>query len=358
MLTEQRSHFPPAIDPAQPDLSARHEAPSQTWRTFLDNHIRSLVSVDFFTVPTVLSKVLLVFVVLTHDRRRVVHVNVTDTPTAEWSAQLLVEAFPWDESWRPPPGARLVLEADRAPSEGPMPLRLIGLVEDDTLVAGCVDPGARTQFGVELAGAPACIADDEERPSRASPGGHSPQDVNVRRDGESAANAKRVRDRVVVGMQHDEPGPLHRSTRVKVYGAGNSRRVQTCLLKHCGQRHISDGIVHDEAHGAVRVVTHHVDDGVVEVGIMEVRRGDQQLAGETPGFHLVWRRVSQESPGEKNRSQDQADNTQRSSQSPSHPAVHPFLGLVCATTALNCGVTLVPLHAGHLRSPSRAWRSS
>jgi putative transposase len=81
----------------------RHrKPPSQTWRTFLDNHIRSLVSVDFFTVPTVLFKVLFVFVVRAHDRRRVVHVNVTDTPTAEWSAQAqqLVEAFPWDTAPR------------------------------------------------------------------------------------------------------------------------------------------------------------------------------------------------------------------------------------------------------------------
>jgi putative transposase len=74
----------------------RHrKPPSQTWRTFLDNHLRSLVSVDFFTVPTVLFKVLFVFVVLTHDRRRVVHVNVTDTPTAEWSAQQLGLAPVW-----------------------------------------------------------------------------------------------------------------------------------------------------------------------------------------------------------------------------------------------------------------------
>ena len=79
----------------------RHrKPPSQTWRTFLDNHIRSLVSVDFFTVPTVMFKVLFVFVVLAHDRRRVVHVNVTDTPTAEWSAQQLVEAFPWETAPR------------------------------------------------------------------------------------------------------------------------------------------------------------------------------------------------------------------------------------------------------------------
>ena len=64
-------------------------------RTFLDNHIRSLVSVDFFTVPTIMFKVLFVFVVLAHKRRRVVHINVTDAPTARWTAQQLVEAFPW-----------------------------------------------------------------------------------------------------------------------------------------------------------------------------------------------------------------------------------------------------------------------
>ena len=79
------------IEIAQATVSkylVRHRAPpSQTWRTFLDNHLRSLVSVDFFTVPTVTFKVLFVFVVLAHHRRRVVHVNVTDAPTAQWTAQ-------------------------------------------------------------------------------------------------------------------------------------------------------------------------------------------------------------------------------------------------------------------------------
>ena len=81
-------------------LGSRRTPPSQTRRTFLANHIGSLVSVDFFTVPTVLFKVLFVFVVLAHDRRRVVHVNVTDAPTAQWTAQQLVEAFPWDTAPR------------------------------------------------------------------------------------------------------------------------------------------------------------------------------------------------------------------------------------------------------------------
>ena len=51
--------------------------PSQSWRTFLDDHISQLASVDFFTVPTVWFEVLFVFVVLAHDRRRVLHFNVS-----------------------------------------------------------------------------------------------------------------------------------------------------------------------------------------------------------------------------------------------------------------------------------------
>ena len=70
--------------------------PSQSWRTFLDNHISQLASVDFFTVPTVWFEVLFVFVVLAHDRRRVLHFNVTDHPTAAWTAQQILEAFPFE----------------------------------------------------------------------------------------------------------------------------------------------------------------------------------------------------------------------------------------------------------------------
>ena len=71
--------------------------PSQTWRTFLNNHVKTLVSVDFFTVPTIRFQVLYVFLVLAHQRRRVVHFNVTAHPTAEWTAQQLREAFPFDQ---------------------------------------------------------------------------------------------------------------------------------------------------------------------------------------------------------------------------------------------------------------------
>jgi transposase InsO family protein len=79
----------------------RHpKPPSQTWRTFLDNHVKTMVSVDFFTVPTIRFQVLYVFLVLAHERRRVVHCNVTAHPTAEWTAQQLREAFPFDQTPR------------------------------------------------------------------------------------------------------------------------------------------------------------------------------------------------------------------------------------------------------------------
>ena len=74
--------------------------PSQTWRAFLDNHVQNLVAMDFFTVPTASFRVLFVLVILAHDRRRVVHFHVTEHPTAEWTAQQIVNAFPWNTAPR------------------------------------------------------------------------------------------------------------------------------------------------------------------------------------------------------------------------------------------------------------------
>ena len=68
--------------------------PSQTWRNFLTNHVGTLSSIDFFTVPTATFRILYVFLVLAHERRRVLHFNVTEHPTAAWAAQQIVEAFP------------------------------------------------------------------------------------------------------------------------------------------------------------------------------------------------------------------------------------------------------------------------
>jgi hypothetical protein len=66
----------------------------------LKNHVQQMASMDFFTVPTAWFRVLFVFVVLSNDRRRVVHLNVTEHPTEEWTGQQIREAFPWDEAPR------------------------------------------------------------------------------------------------------------------------------------------------------------------------------------------------------------------------------------------------------------------
>jgi hypothetical protein len=79
-------------------MARGRKPPSQTWRTFLENHVKTMVSVDFFTVPTIRFQVLYVFLVLAHDRRRILHFGVTAHPTAEWTAQQLREAFPWDSA--------------------------------------------------------------------------------------------------------------------------------------------------------------------------------------------------------------------------------------------------------------------
>jgi hypothetical protein len=80
---------------------ARHwRLPSQTWRAFLNNHVKDLASADFFVVPTATFRLLFVFVILAHDRRRPVHFAVTSHPTAEWTAQQLVQAFPWETAPR------------------------------------------------------------------------------------------------------------------------------------------------------------------------------------------------------------------------------------------------------------------
>ena len=73
---------------------------SPTWKAFLNNQVQDLVACDFFTVPTATCQVLFVFIMLAHERRRIVHFNITEHPTAEWTAQQIVEAFPWDTAPR------------------------------------------------------------------------------------------------------------------------------------------------------------------------------------------------------------------------------------------------------------------
>jgi putative transposase len=74
--------------------------PSQTGRTFLDNHVGDIAACDFFTIPTVTFRVLYVFIVMRHERREIVHFNITTNPHAEWAAQQIVQAFPYEDAPR------------------------------------------------------------------------------------------------------------------------------------------------------------------------------------------------------------------------------------------------------------------
>ena len=125
--------------------------PSPTWKSFLKNHVKDLVAIDFFVVPTVRFKVLFVLVMLAHHRRRIVHFNVTECPTPQWTAQQVVEAFPWDEAPRyllrdrdgicgvefqtrvKNMDIREVLIAPRAPWQNPFVERVIGSIRRECL---------------------------------------------------------------------------------------------------------------------------------------------------------------------------------------------------------------------------------
>ncbi len=130
----------------------RHrKPPSQSWRIFLKNHAKDIISVDFFTVPTATFRVLYVFVVLSNARRCIVHCNVTDSPTAVWTGQQIVEAFPWDtaprymirdrdkkygyEFTRRVAGLDIkqVLIASQSPWQNPYVERVIGSIRRDCL---------------------------------------------------------------------------------------------------------------------------------------------------------------------------------------------------------------------------------
>jgi putative transposase len=124
---------------------------SQTWRTFLTNHVRDLVSIDFFTVPTARLRVLFVLVVLAHHRRRVLHFNLTAHPTAAWTAQQIVDTFPDDTApayllrdrdaiygaafRQRVKGMRIqeVLTAAQSPWQNPFAERLIGSIRGECL---------------------------------------------------------------------------------------------------------------------------------------------------------------------------------------------------------------------------------
>ena len=130
----------------------RHgKPPSQTWRAFLVNHAEQMASIDFFTVPTATFRVLFVFVVLAHARRRVLHFQVTEHPTQEWTMQQIREACPWEQVPRyllrdrdaiygrdfaaltQDMGMEEVVTAPRAPWQNPYVERLVGSIRRECL---------------------------------------------------------------------------------------------------------------------------------------------------------------------------------------------------------------------------------
>ena len=141
----------PISDSTVRKYRSRTRRADQTWKAFLQNHVKELVAVDFLTVPTATFRVLYVFLVLAHERRRVLHFNITDSPSAAWTAQQMVEAFPFGT----PPryllrdrdgiygtefvhhveslGMEQKLIAPRSPWQNPMVERLIGSIRRECL---------------------------------------------------------------------------------------------------------------------------------------------------------------------------------------------------------------------------------
>jgi hypothetical protein len=77
-------------------MAQGHRPPSQSWITFLRNHADGIASIDFFVVPTATCRLLFGLLIICHGRRQLVHVAVTTSPTADWVARQISEAFPWD----------------------------------------------------------------------------------------------------------------------------------------------------------------------------------------------------------------------------------------------------------------------
>jgi len=129
----------------------RSPLPSPTWRRFLEAHLKEIAAIDFFVVPTLTFRLLFGFIVLRHDRRELVHINVTDHPTAEWTAHQIVDAFPYDSCPRyllrdrdatyggrftrriAGLGMRELLIAPHAPWQNPFAERFIGSIRRECL---------------------------------------------------------------------------------------------------------------------------------------------------------------------------------------------------------------------------------
>ena len=77
-------------------MCRQKKPPSQTWKTFLLNHATEIAAIDFFTMPSVTYRIFYVFVILRHSDRQILHFNITRNSSAIWTAQQIIEAFPFD----------------------------------------------------------------------------------------------------------------------------------------------------------------------------------------------------------------------------------------------------------------------
>ena len=190
----------------------RRRPPSQTWRTFLENHVKSMVSVDFFAVPTIRFQILYVFLVLAHERRRIVHFAVTAHPTAEWTAQQLREAFPL--------GYRATLSAAGSRSDLREGLRRPGEGNGHQTSA----------FGTAVALA-ACVRGTGDRHySPRVPGSHDRLQSNGACTGTSKASSTTIIGAARIWHWRRTARSRDRSNRRRRGGSSRSRRWAGCII--------------------------------------------------------------------------------------------------------------------------------
>ena len=129
----------------------RPKVPSPTWRSFMQNHLTDIAAIDMFVVATATFQLLYALIVLGHDRRRIIHFEVTQNPTQVWLSRQMTEAFPWDTapryllrdrdaSYGPGfrdrvrvMGIKEVVTAPRSPWQNPYVERLIGSIRRECL---------------------------------------------------------------------------------------------------------------------------------------------------------------------------------------------------------------------------------
>ena len=129
----------------------RPKVPSPTWRSFLRNHLTDIVAIDMFVVATATFHLIYALIVLSLDRRRVIHFAVTPNPTQDWLSRQMTEAFPWDTAPRyllrdrdasygsafrnrvQAMGIKEVVAAPRSPWQNPYVERLIGSIRRECL---------------------------------------------------------------------------------------------------------------------------------------------------------------------------------------------------------------------------------